>query len=80
MHKYKVDCYFNYLLGNDYDFYDPDSIRNKSILSVNPSMKRKGKEKEEVAEGEELEPVAEVEYLKEDDADEVVPLHSRYCG
>ncbi|KAG1056866.1 hypothetical protein G6F43_001286 [Rhizopus delemar] len=71
MHKYKVDCYFNYLLGNDYDFYDPDSIRNKSILSVNPSMKRKGKEKEEAAEGEELEPVAEVGYLKEDDADEV---------
>ncbi|KAG0795798.1 hypothetical protein G6F16_001661 [Rhizopus arrhizus] len=68
MHKHKIDCYFNYLLGNDYDFHNPQSSRNKSILSVNPTPKRKGKEKEGIVEEDELEG-ADMDYLKDNDVD-----------
>ncbi|EIE84725.1 hypothetical protein RO3G_09435 [Rhizopus delemar RA 99-880] len=68
MHKHKIDCYFNYLLGNDYDFHNPQSSRNKSILSVNPTPKRKGKEKEGVVEEDELEG-ADMDYVKDNDVD-----------
>ncbi|ORE05474.1 hypothetical protein BCV72DRAFT_256786 [Rhizopus microsporus var. microsporus] len=69
MHRYKIDCYFNYLLGNEYDFNDPESDKNKSILSFNFNTKRKVKEKPESNEGDELEGEMETDYLKEYEGD-----------
>ncbi|KAI8973355.1 ARS binding protein 2-domain-containing protein [Mycotypha africana] len=40
MHKYKIDCYFDYLLGNEYEFNPPDDKYSHCLLIGN--YKRKG--------------------------------------
>ncbi|KAI9259068.1 ARS binding protein 2-domain-containing protein [Sporodiniella umbellata] len=56
MKKNKIDCYFNYLLGNDYDFHDPDSTRNSSIFSITSKIKEGKEEEEEEETADEEEP------------------------
>jgi hypothetical protein len=40
MHKYKIDCYFDYLLGNDYNFNSPDE-KYSGCLMMGNYQKRK---------------------------------------
>ncbi|KAI8879817.1 hypothetical protein K501DRAFT_335815 [Backusella circina FSU 941] len=40
MHKYKIDCYFDYLLGNEYNFNSPDE-KYSGCLMMGNYQKRK---------------------------------------
>lgn len=52
MHKYKIDCYFDYLLGNPYDFHAPDE-KYSGCLMMGNYQKRKVKDDDSVRSAEE---------------------------
>lgn len=69
MHKYKIDCYFDYLLGNPYDFHAPDEKYSGCLMMGNYQKRKAKDDNDSVRSAEESRKRKRTAMVNDDDAD-----------